>query len=136
MLVLRVAHELAGWGLENMCRRNPARWNTPPAILQQKRGLGLRPGKAELARIAGSAPSRVVFSQGPQPLGYVRFAEPFDFRRYAADDGVEPLRAHELNRACAVFSNDGDEAESTPCRDMESPCPLVQYHLVVREQTP
>src|ERR1035437_1057750 len=71
VLVLRVAIPFTRGRFENMRGWNTTRRNTPPFALQEKSGLGLCPGQAELSRVLSTAPCRMIRAQRTQPLGNV-----------------------------------------------------------------
>src|ERR1019366_5289651 len=69
VLVLRVTIPFTRRRFENMRSGNTARWNAPPFALEEKSGLGLSTGEAELSRVLSTAPCRMIRSQRTQPLG-------------------------------------------------------------------
>jgi hypothetical protein len=93
MFVLGVAVEVAGWRLENVSGWNAAGRHGPCAVLEEKSGFRLRPGKAELAGITRNAPRGVVLAQRPQALCNGGFIEPFDFRGEPHPGQPEAARA-------------------------------------------
>jgi hypothetical protein len=77
----------------------------------EKSRLGLGASKAELAHVAWAAPSGVIGSQKPEPLGHARLVEPFDLARTFAKKCVKALGSHELYGAGTVFADMNHERE-------------------------
>ena len=136
MFIFGVAFKFAGRRFENMCRGNAAGRHAPFLVLEEQGRFRLGARQAELAGIAGSAPSGLVFTQGSQALGDFFFVEPFDGRSGRTQNGVEPCRLDKLHSSSTIFADVGDQAEGVPRGDMEFARPVTEDDFVVWQKTP
>src|ERR1035438_7437886 len=137
VLVPRVTIPFTRRRFENMRSGNTARWNAPPFALEEKSGLGLRAGEAELSRVLSAAPCRMIRTQRTQPLGNFILGKPFDFLGNCVRlQCFKAFRANKLNSACAVFSYMGDQPKDILRRNLKTPAPVLKNPIIVGQQSP
>jgi hypothetical protein len=131
-----MAIEMAGWRLQDVRRWDAPRGDAPPVILQEQCGLGLSAGEAELAGVMRQPPCRVIVPQRLQTLGNIGSVKPFDVVFRAISYGVQTIGRHELNGACTILADMGDQRKNIACGNLELRSPAREHLLVVRQEAP
>ena len=76
-----------------------------------QRRLRLRAGEAELAAIIMQSPGRWILSQQAEPRRHLGLVQPSHPTLVEREQGVRPIRRHDLEGTCAILSDMGQKPE-------------------------